>query len=103
MEELHFLESQKAWFRYGYQGPWTTVYDVIDLIHRTEPLFGPTNIRNIINLTVALGSVLVALLSFFGGLRLVNFFWVFAGLMAAAGLFFGLRAYFYVQKDYTQQ
>lgn len=54
-------------------------------------------------LTIALGNVLVALLARFGHLPLVDFFWVFAGLMAAAGLIFGIRSYFYVQKDYTQE
>ncbi|MBR58406.1 MAG: hypothetical protein CMH54_10345 [Myxococcales bacterium] len=32
----------------------------------------------------------------------VTFFWVFAGLMAAAGIIFGLRARTYEYKDYTQ-
>jgi POT family proton-dependent oligopeptide transporter len=54
-------------------------------------------------LTVALGNVLVAFLAGFQGLERVQFFWTFAGLSAAAGLLFGLRAYFYVQKDYTQE
>jgi POT family proton-dependent oligopeptide transporter len=54
-------------------------------------------------LTVALGNVLVAFLAGFEQLERVTFFWTFAGLCAAAGLLFGLRAYFYVQKDYTQE
>jgi POT family proton-dependent oligopeptide transporter len=54
-------------------------------------------------LTVALGNVLVAFLAGFQGMERVTFFWTFAGLSAAAGLLFGLRAYFYVQKDYTQE
>jgi POT family proton-dependent oligopeptide transporter len=54
-------------------------------------------------LTVTLGNVLVAFLAGFEKLERVNFFWTFAGLSAAAGLLFGLRAYFYVQKDYTQE
>src|SRR5581483_2432103 len=54
-------------------------------------------------LTVALGNVLVAFLAGFKDLPRVNFFWTFAGLSAAAGVLFGLRAYFYVQKDYTQE
>jgi POT family proton-dependent oligopeptide transporter len=52
-------------------------------------------------LTVSLGNALTGLLTRFGGLRPVEFFWTFAGLMAAAGLIFGLRAYFYVQRDFT--
>jgi POT family proton-dependent oligopeptide transporter len=54
-------------------------------------------------LTVTLGNVLVAFLAGFKDLERVNFFWTFAGLSAAAGVLFGLRAYFYVQKDYTQE
>ena len=62
-----------------------------------------STIMSFLNLTVTLGNVLVALLSYFAGLRLVNFFWVFAGLMAAAALLFGIRSMFYVQKDYPQE
>lgn len=54
-------------------------------------------------LTVALGNVLVALLAEFGKLPLTTFFWVFAGLMAAAALLFGIRSYFYQLKDYPQE
>jgi POT family proton-dependent oligopeptide transporter len=54
-------------------------------------------------LTVALGNVLVALLARFAGLPLAEFFWVFAGLMAAAGVLFGIRSYFYQLKDYPQE
>jgi hypothetical protein len=43
------------------------------------------------------------LLAYFSGLKLVNFFWVFAGLMAAAAVLFGIRSLFYVQKDYPQE
>lgn len=53
-------------------------------------------------LTVTLGNVLVAFLSGFKDMPLEKFFWIFAGLMGAAGLIFGLRAYFYVPQDYTQ-
>src|SRR5262249_350301 len=54
------------------------------------------------NLTVSLGNVLVALITHFGGLPLAERFWVFAALMAAAGVVFGIRAYFYKPKDYAQ-
>jgi hypothetical protein len=69
-DALHFLESQKAWFRYGYQGPWTTVTDVVALIGRAEPFFGPTNIRNIINLSVALGTLALLVLALVGPWKL---------------------------------
>ena len=55
------------------------------------------------SLTVALGNVLVALLAGFKTMPLVKFFWLFAGLMVAAGLLFAVRAAFYVPKDYTQE
>ncbi|MBY0229182.1 MAG: hypothetical protein K2W96_07895 [Gemmataceae bacterium] len=54
-------------------------------------------------LTVSLGNVLVAFLAGFEKLPLDTFFWIFAGLMAGAGVLFGLRAYFYVPKDYAQE
>lgn len=54
-------------------------------------------------LAVTLGNVLTALLARFGDLSLVKFFWVFAGLMAAAGLLFGARAVFYVERSYPQE
>jgi proton-dependent oligopeptide transporter, POT family len=53
-------------------------------------------------LTVSLGNVLVSVVSLIK-LPPVQFFWVFAGLMLAAGLLFGLRAYFYKQQDYVQE
>jgi proton-dependent oligopeptide transporter, POT family len=54
-------------------------------------------------LTVAFGNLLVSLLAEFGKLPLVQFFWLFAGLMLAAGLIFGLRAHFYVERDVIQE
>jgi POT family proton-dependent oligopeptide transporter len=68
-------------------------------------------------LTVTLGNVLVALLAgvqkemtewvgenIIRGLGVqATFFWIFATLSAVAGLIFGLRAYFYVPKDYAQE
>ena len=53
-------------------------------------------------LAVSLGNVLVAFLSRFEDLTLVDFFWVFAGLMAAAAALFGLFASFYKYQDYSQ-
>jgi proton-dependent oligopeptide transporter, POT family len=54
-------------------------------------------------LTVTLGNVLVAFLSGFKDLPLERFFWIFAALMAGAGVVFGLRAFFYVPRDYAQE
>jgi POT family proton-dependent oligopeptide transporter len=53
-------------------------------------------------LTVAFGNMLVSLLAEFGKLPLIQFFWVFAALMAISGLLFGLRAYFFVEHDIIQ-
>jgi proton-dependent oligopeptide transporter, POT family len=52
-------------------------------------------------LAVSLGNVLVSIVSLIK-LPPAEFFWVFAALMGAAGLLFGLRAYFYKQQDYVQ-
>jgi POT family proton-dependent oligopeptide transporter len=54
-------------------------------------------------LFVSLGNKLVAVVALIQGLSLENFFWLFAGLMAAAGLLFGVVAYFYTYRDYTQE
>jgi POT family proton-dependent oligopeptide transporter len=54
-------------------------------------------------LTVAIGNILVSVLAEVARLPLVQFFWLFAGLMLLAGLIFGLRAYFYVERDIIQE
>ncbi len=53
-------------------------------------------------LFVAMGNLLVAELVKVEGLPLVDFFWLFAGLMAGAAVLFGVRAAFYKYKDYSQ-
>ena len=53
-------------------------------------------------LTVSLGNKLTALLTGFGDLDLTGFFWLFAGLMAAAAVLFAFRAKFYKYRSYTQ-
>ncbi|MEI6791316.1 MAG: MFS transporter [Myxococcaceae bacterium] len=53
-------------------------------------------------LSVAFGNMLVAFTAHFGHLPLVQFFWLFAGLMGLFALLFSLRAYFYVPRDYPQ-
>ena len=53
-------------------------------------------------LTVALGSKLVIIVTQMPDMGLTKFFWVFAVLMAAAAMLFGLRARFYTGKDYSQ-
>lgn len=51
-------------------------------------------------LTVTFGNLIASLLARFGDLSLSNFFLVFAGLMLAAGIIFGIRAKFYKIKVY---
>lgn len=53
-------------------------------------------------LSVALGNMLVAVTAHFAHLPLLQFFWMFAGLMGVFALLFGVRAYFYVPRDYPQ-
>lgn len=53
-------------------------------------------------LSVSLGNKLVAIVTRFENLELVNFFWLFAGLMAAAAVLFGFFSLFYKYQDYTQ-
>ncbi|MSP25035.1 MAG: MFS transporter [Myxococcales bacterium] len=54
-------------------------------------------------LAVATGNILTGLVAQFGGLSLVNFFWLFAGLMAAAAVLFGVRSLFFVARDFAQE
>jgi POT family proton-dependent oligopeptide transporter len=53
-------------------------------------------------LTVSLGNVLVSIVSLIK-LPLATSFWLFAGLMAAAAVLFGVRASFYRARDYVQE
>jgi len=53
-------------------------------------------------LTVSLGNVLVSIIARIA-LPLAQFFWLFAGLMLAAALLFGIRARFYKPRDYVQE
>jgi POT family proton-dependent oligopeptide transporter len=52
--------------------------------------------------TMGIGNLLVSLMAEFSKLPLATFFWVFAGLMVLAGAIFGLRAHFYVERDFIQ-
>ncbi|MCA9058448.1 MAG: hypothetical protein KDA85_08115, partial [Planctomycetaceae bacterium] len=53
-------------------------------------------------LAVSLGNLLVAFLTRFEGLPLVDFFWVFAGLMAVAAGLFAVFSLFYRYREYQQ-
>ncbi|MFO0878396.1 MAG: hypothetical protein U0840_13745 [Gemmataceae bacterium] len=54
-------------------------------------------------LSVTLGNVLVAFLAGFKGLKPVDFFWAFTWLSVGAAVIFGLRAFFYTPRDFTQE
>jgi POT family proton-dependent oligopeptide transporter len=76
----------------------------LEFAYTQAPKRMKSTVMSFLNLTVTLGNVLVALFSkYFEGIRLVNFFWTFAGLMAAAAVLFSFRSLFYVQRDFTQE
>lgn len=54
-------------------------------------------------LSVTVGNLLVAFLSGFKDLSLVNFFWVFGGLMGVAAVTFSIVAFFFKGKMYLQE
>ena len=66
----------------------------------------PKRVKSVImafwNLTVSLGNFLVAYLAGLGKMPLARFFWLFAGLSAAAALLFAIRARFYTYRDIPQ-
>lgn len=102
--------AAKVWFGWQVLPYWLiTIAEVMVSITGLEFAYtqAPARMKSTIMgfwlLTVALGNVLVAFLAGFKNLERVNFFWAFAGLSLAAGLLFGLRAYFYTQRDYTQE
>jgi proton-dependent oligopeptide transporter, POT family len=53
-------------------------------------------------LTISLGNVLVSIISLIK-LPLATSFWLFAALMAGAGVLFGVRASFYKTREYVQE
>lgn len=69
-DPLHFLAAQRHWFRDGYQPPWTTVWQVGNLIADYPPLLGPDTVRNVINLTTALTVLALLALALVGPWRL---------------------------------
>ncbi|GAA1612916.1 hypothetical protein GCM10009679_16190 [Saccharothrix algeriensis] len=67
---LHFLESQKAWFRSGFTAPWLVIGDVVDLISGSESIYHPDALRNLANLTTALAVLALVVLSLVGPWKL---------------------------------
>lgn len=66
----------------------------------------PARVKSVImafwNLTVSLGNFLVAYLAGLGKMPLERFFWLFAGLSAAAAVLFAIRAQFFTYRDVPQ-
>jgi hypothetical protein len=65
-DPLYFQKAQGNWFRSDFKAPWTTVAEVVRLIVNTQPVLGPTSMRNIINLTTALGVLALLLVALDG-------------------------------------
>ena len=53
-------------------------------------------------LTVTLGNLFVSLMAGAEDLSKENFFWFFAVVAAVVGVMLGARAWFYKQRDFTQ-
>lgn len=53
-------------------------------------------------LTVTLGNAFVSLMAGAKSLSQANFFWFFAAVACIVGVLMGIRAYFYQQRDFTQ-
>jgi hypothetical protein len=64
-----FLDAQSAWFRDGYQAPWTTFGEVIRLISE-GPTYGPDTVRNVVNFVTAIGSFTLMALAVAGPWKL---------------------------------
>jgi hypothetical protein len=64
-----FLDAQSAWFRDGYQAPWTTFAEVIRLING-GPMYHPDVVRNVVNLVTAIGSFALLALAVVGPWKL---------------------------------
>lgn len=67
---LHFLDSQKAWFRSGFTAPWTVIGDVVGLITGSDSIYHPDAIRNLVNLTTALVMLVLLVLALVGPWKL---------------------------------
>ncbi|HKS98513.1 MAG TPA: mannosyltransferase family protein [Rugosimonospora sp.] len=58
-DPLYFEKMQANWFHTGFQAPWTTLGQVFELATRTHPVLGADSMRNIINLTTAVGVLIL--------------------------------------------
>jgi POT family proton-dependent oligopeptide transporter len=74
----------------------------LEFAYTQAPRRMKSTIMSFWNFTVSIGNVLVAMVALLPDLSMENFFWLFAGLMAAAATAFGVIAYFYTYRDYAQ-
>src|SRR5262249_23209464 len=74
----------------------------LEFAYSQAPRRMKSTVMGLWQLTVSLGNVLVSLIALIK-LPLVQSFWLFAGLMAATSVAFGLRARFYRARDYVQE
>ncbi len=62
-DPLYFEKMQVNWFHGSFQPPWTTLIQVAQLIAQTHPLLGGDSVRNIANLTTAVGVLILLLVA----------------------------------------
>jgi hypothetical protein len=58
-DPLYFEKMQANWFHAGFQAPWTTLRDVTKMALTTHPVLGADSVRNIINLSTAVGVLIM--------------------------------------------
>lgn len=97
-DPLRFLEAQRSWGRDGYQWPWTTVRQVVDLIEQYPPLMWPDTVRNIINLASVLGVLALLVLALVGPWRIGRdqvYVVLFAGILIMLPVVSPIQAYWW--------
>jgi hypothetical protein len=62
-DPLYFEKAQVNWFHTGFQAPWTTLLQVTEMVIHGHPILGPDSIRNIVNLTSAVGVLILLLVT----------------------------------------
>jgi hypothetical protein len=62
-DPLYFEKMQTNWFHTGFQAPWTTLREVTQMAATTHPVLGGDSVRNIANLTTAVGVLIMLLVS----------------------------------------
>jgi Mannosyltransferase (PIG-V) len=62
-DPLYFEKMQVNWFHAGLQAPWTTLWQVTELAAHTHPVLGADSVRNIANLTTAVGVLIMLIVA----------------------------------------